>query len=98
MKKILLLAIFSPLFSVSQENHKERKFDSLKYYERELSIMARKSYDSLRATAAYQELMKGRDRNLRKSNNYVAFVVFGGVTNSNLDKFNESISKSGNGK
>jgi hypothetical protein len=95
MKKIFLMAVLAPLLSLSQEKYKNKSTDSLEYYKRELSQLYRKSHDSLRASAVYREAWAGINRHMTSSDRYFAFVLFMGVTNADLDKFNQDISRSG---
>lgn len=95
MKKFLVLLALVPAIAFSQDNHKKGNRDSLNYYSNQLRQISNKSYDSMRASAPYQEALAGYQRNLKKSNGYVSFAFFGGVTHSDFSKFNKSIAQSG---
>jgi hypothetical protein len=91
---ILIFALLGPMFLKAQRRETPPK-DSTQIYRRQLSTLWRNTYDSLRSSEKYKELLSNIDRLQGKSGDYGGIVVFADLVHSDYSKLNESIVKSG---
>ncbi len=94
--KNLYLSIFILFpFLAAAQNEKKEVTDSAVYFSAEMGRLWREHVDSFYRTEAYINAQQGYLRHLKKSKNYVAFVLFGDVFHSDYSKFNEMIARDG---
>ena len=78
-----------------QQNTTRPSRDSLRYYRTELNKYVKSSWDSIRRTETYLELMGKMGRGRDTTSRYNGFMLFSEVVHSDYRDFNQSIAQSG---
>lgn len=99
-KPVALLLLLSWTLSANAQSRRphprqDTTIDSVEYYRKIISEMSKKTYDSLHQSEAYKTANEGWQRNIRKSNGYTSFALFGDVGQASYDVVNKGIVQAG---
>lgn len=96
MKYLFIVFLLSThFFANGQSTGQIISRDSVEYYQRQLNMLWKNTFDSLKNSDQYNQILSNLKRFTKKSQNYVGFSVFGDVIHSDYRKFNESIGQNG---
>lgn len=94
MRLFIITLLLIPLFSQSQERA-GLPVDSITYYNREMRMLYRQTYDSLTQSDRYKAALEKIKYYESRSDDYGAFVIFGEVAAADYSTFNASIAADG---